>query len=169
MADPTPRLRRFVRRLVAGASLGLAAAAAEAVPIDPSSPTTGWTPVAYPSLLPDYSGDQRTGIPEADIVGNTSPATTTINSTPPSYALSVSNYSFRAVDGTIDPAATSFDIDADASTDQFLTWVIPFSDVVSALAAKGIAGFTDTRPLQFVVGSSTQPNALNQDLGGRPR
>ena len=217
-----------------------------AAPIDPGSSTTGWTPVEYPSLLPDFSDDQRTGIPEADLVGdtsnpafyfrfddagtpgatdgaigfrarigadknpsgfdhfigigfdanldgaldlflavensgnpdrvgifdagtgaNTSPSTTSINSSPLfSYALSVSNFNFSPVDAVIDPAATSFDLDADGDTDHFVTFVVPFADVISALAAQGITGFDDTSAMRFVVGSSTQANALNQDLGG---
>lgn len=232
--------------LVRAGLLGLAAASAQAAPIDPTSSTAGWTPIAYPSLLPDVSDDQRTGIPESDVVGdnsnpafyfqfddagtpstsdgaiafrirvgadknpagfehfmgvgldanqdgaldlflavdnsgnpdrvgifdagsgaNTSPATTSIVSSGLfSYALSASNYSFLPVNATIDPGATSFDIDADGDTDHFLTFVVPFADVVSALAGQGIAGFDDGSALRFVLGSSTQPNSLNQDLGG---
>ena len=232
--------------LAGGGLLGLAAQPAEAVPIDPSSSTVGWTPIAYPTLLPDVFNDQQTGIPEADIVGdtsnpafyfrfddagtpsstdgaigfrvrigadknpagfehfmgvgidanadgaldlflavensgnpdrvgifdagpdaNTSPSTTSIESSPlVSYALSVSNYDFGEVDAIIDPTATTFDIDADGDTDHFLTWVIPFADLVTALTGQGINGFDDTAGMRFVLGSSTQPNALNQDLGG---
>lgn len=232
--------------LAGGFLLGLVAQNAEAVPIDPSSSTVGWTPIVYPTLLPDFSDDQQTGIPEADIVGdtinpafyfrfddagtpsstdgaigfrvrlgadknpsgfghfmgvgidangngaldlflavdnsgnpdrvgifdagagaNTSPSTTSIVSSPLfSYPLSAANFDFEAVTAAIDPTATSFDIDADGDTDQFLTWVIPFADIVSALAGQGIAGFGDDVAMRFVIGSSTQPNALNQDLGG---
>jgi len=247
MTVSTRRSAPGLRALLAGGGLlGLAAQPAEAVPIDPTSSTVGWTPIAYPTLLPDFSDDQRTGIPEADIVGdtsnpafyfrfddagtpsttdgaigfrvrigadknpsgfghfmgvgidadadgaldlflavensgnpdqvgifdagagaNTSPSTTSIVSSPlASYALSVSNYDFGDVNATIDPTATTFDIDADGDTDQFLTWVVPFADLVAALAGQGIPGFDDGSAMRFVLGSSTQPNALNQDLGG---
>lgn len=241
------RCGRVARELlVAGGMLGVSAAA-YAVPIDPSSSTTGWTAINYPSLLPDVSDDQRTGIPEADIVGttadpafytrfddngtaanhtdgaiafrvrvgadknpagfehfmgvgidanadnaidlflaldnsgsgdqvgifdagsgaNTSPSTTTIVSTALfGYALSVSNYSFLAVNLALDPTGTTTDVDADSETDYFVTFVVPFADVVNALAAQGITGFDDTDAMRLVVGSSTQPNSLNQDLGG---
>jgi hypothetical protein len=219
---------------------------ASAATIVPSSSTTSWTPINYPSLLPDTYDDQATGIPEADIVGsttdpafyyrfddagtvsttdgaiafrvrigadkppsgydhflgvgldanldgaldlflavdnsgnpdrvgifdagpgaNTSPSTTSIvTSALFSYALSASNFHFGAVNATIDPTASSFDLDGDSSTDYFVSFVVPFADVISALSAQGIAGFTDTAVMSFVVGSSTQPNALNQDLGG---
>lgn len=235
------------RGLLASTSLiGLLGSSAQAVPIDPSSSTVGWTAIAYPTLLPDYSDDQATGIPEADIVGstshpalyyrfddagtpsttdgaiafrarvgadknpsgfehfigvgldanldgaldlflgvdnsgnpdrvaifdagagaNTSPSTTSIVSSALfSYTLSVGNFHFGAVNATIDPPATSFDLDADGNTDHFVSFVIPFADVVSALTAQGISGFDDAGTMRFVIGSSTQPNALNQDLGG---
>jgi hypothetical protein len=119
-------------------------------------------------LAVDNSGNpDRVGIFDPGTDANTSPSTTSIDSTALfSYALSLSNYDFQAVTATIDPPATDFDIDADGDTDQFLTWVIPFADIVSALAAQGIAGFGDDDAMRFVIGSSTQLNALNQDLGG---
>jgi hypothetical protein len=233
--------------LLAGvALLGLLGSSARAVTIDPRSSTASWTPIAYPTLVPDAADDQATGIPEADIVGstanpaayfrfddagtpsttdgfiglrvrigadrppagfdhfmgvgldanldgaldlflavnnsgnpdrlgifdagpgaNTSPATTTINSTSLfSYALSASNYHFGAVNATIDPSATSFDVDQDGHNDYFVSFVIPFANVVSALAGQGITGFNDTSAMRLVFASSTQPNSLNQDLGG---
>jgi hypothetical protein len=242
-------MRRAARRsgwlAAAAGAAGVAAVPALAVPIDTSSSTTGWTALSYPSLLPDYPNDQRTGIPEADIVGdtanpafytrfddagtpsttdgnlafrvrvgsdknpagfdhfmgvgldanndgaldiflavensgnpdrvgifdagsgaNTSPSTTTIVSTALfSYSLSVSNFSFLAVSLSLDPTGTTTDVDADGDTDYYVTFVVPFADVVNALAAQGIS-VTDQTALRAVVGSSTQPNSLNQDLGG---
>lgn len=238
---------RLGQAVVLAAALGLAALPSAAAVIVPGSPTSSWTPISYPTLLPDYSDDQQTGIPEADIVGslanpafytafddagtpsltdgnlafrvrigadknpagfsqfmgvgvdadlngsldiflavensgnpdrvaiydagsgtNTSPSTTTIDASYLfTYALSASNYDFQAVTATIDPTATSFDLDADGDTDFFLTWVIPFADIASALANQPFAILIDQNSaLRYVVGSSTQPNALNQDLGG---
>lgn len=222
-----------------------ASAAALAAPIDPGSPTTEWTVVGYPTLIPDYVDDQQTGLAESDIVGdlthpalymsfdhagtpsttdgnigfrvrlgadrppsgfthffgigldadldgaldlflavdnsgnpdqlgifdpgtdlNISPDTTSIVSTPlVSYSEMTSNYDFSAVDATIDPTATTFDFDNDGENDYFLSFVIPFQDIVDELVAKGIT-FDDTSEFQLVAGTSTQPNALNQDLGG---
>jgi hypothetical protein len=65
-------LRIFGSGLLAWA-LG-AAAPGLAAPISPSAPTGDWTGISYPSLIPDYSDDQQTGITEADIVGNTTNA-----------------------------------------------------------------------------------------------
>jgi hypothetical protein len=225
----------------------LASVAALAAPIDPGSPTTDWTAIPYPTLIPDYIDDQQTGIGEADIVGdvthpalyidfddagtpsttdgylgfrvrvgedknpsgfqhffgvgldadldgaldlflavdnsgnpdqlgifdpgtdaNTSPATTSIVSTPlVSYTEISSNYDFAAVDGTIDPTATTFDFDSDGDNDYFLSFVIPFQDIVDELAARSVPiAFDEDSEFQLVAGTSTQPNALNQDLGG---
>jgi hypothetical protein len=220
----------------------LAAAPAQAL-IDPGSSTVGWTVIAYPSLQPDYSNDQQTGITEADIVGNaanpafylrfdangtasladdqlafrvrlgadknpvgfehffgvgldadlngsldlflgvdnsgstdrigifdpgndtnTSPDTTSLVTTPlVSYTETAANYRFAPVTAVLDPTATSFDLDGDGDTDHFLTFVVSFADVVSQL---GIPGFGPDTPVGFVAGSSTQANALNQDLNG---
>jgi hypothetical protein len=79
---------------------------------------------------------------------------------------SATNYDFQAVTATSDPTATDFDLDGDNETDYFVTWVIPFSDTVSALSGQSIPGVTQNTALRYVVGSSNQVNALNQDLGG---
>jgi hypothetical protein len=228
-------------------AFALASAPAQAAPIDVGAPTSDWTAVDYPSLIPDYSDDQQTGLNESDIVGNStdpalyihfdgagtpsttdgtfyyrvrvsadspavnpngfrhffafgldadldgaldlflgvdnsgstrdigifdpgtglnvSPDTTSIISTPiQRYDELSSNYDFSPVDATIDPTATTFDVDG-ADNDYFLSYAIPFQDIVNALIAKGIA-FDEDSSFQMVAGTSTQANALNQDLGG---
>jgi MYXO-CTERM domain-containing protein len=242
------------RRLAAAAVVWagtLGAPGEAAAVIDPGSATTLWRASLYPSTAPDWADDQRTGIPEADIVGDTShagvyvqfddagtpsrtdgqiafrvrlgadknpvgfehffgvgvdanadgeldlfigvdnsgnpdrialwdpgpctppdvcnvsPSTTTIVNPPlTTYAETASNYGWRAVDAVIDPLATIFDIDNDGNVDYFLSFVVPFADVVNALVAAGFPAFDDRTPVQYVIGTSTQPNALNQDLGG---
>jgi hypothetical protein len=221
-----------------------APALAGAAPIVVDGPTTGWTPVLYTSVTPDFGDDQRTGIPEADIVGdlshaafytafddagagsltdgilgfririgseknpagfsqvavvgidanldgaldlfvlvdhsgsnririynagagaNTSPSTTTISATGFTYIEDAANFDWSIVDATIDPAATDFDVDNDGDTDFFVSFTVPFQDVATQLGTLGIAGVDQNTPLRYVVGTSTQPNALNQDLGG---
>lgn len=97
---------------------------------------------------------------------NTSPSTTTIANLPfLTYTETSANYSFAAVNATIDPGATSFDLNNDGKTDQFLTFFIPFSDVASALATKNIT-FTTNSPMDLVAATSTQANSLNADLNG---
>jgi hypothetical protein len=74
-------------------------------------------------------------------------------------------YDFSVVDATIDPPATTFDFDNDTNNDYFLSFVISMGDIVNQLGNKGIA-FDEDSQFQLVAGTSTQPNALNQDLGG---
>ena len=98
---------------------------------------------------------------------NISPSTTTIVSPAiVSYAQTSSNYGWTAVTPTIDPNATNFDIDAGGQTDYFLTFSIPFADIIAQLAARGILGIDQNSNFSYVVATSTQGNSLNQDLNG---
>jgi len=100
---------------------------------------------------------------------NTSPSTTTIVSvspTPLTYAETASNYDWSAIDAAIEPGETLFDLDADGNTDYFLSWLVPFDDIVAHLSTAHGIHIDEAAPVQYVVGTSTQDNALNQDLGG---
>lgn len=97
---------------------------------------------------------------------NVSPSTTTMVSTPlVGYAITTTNYSWMQVTGVNDPNATSFDLDAN-TPDYFLSYSIPFADIVAQLSAKGITGFDENSPMTYVVATATQANSLNQDLNG---
>jgi hypothetical protein len=114
------------------------------------------------------AGAEQIGIFDPGADTNTSPDTTSIISTPlvsyleddPIY----DNYDFSAVT-TIDPAETNTDLDAGGAEDVYLTFVVPFDDVVAQLGLKGIT-FDENSTVQYVFGTSTQANALNQDLAG---
>jgi len=96
---------------------------------------------------------------------NNSPNTTTISSTAAtSYTVSSSNYNYRAV--TAADGGTTLDITTANSgdTDYYLSFTINFADVVSFLNGNGIS-ITDASPLRYVLGTATQHNSLNQDLG----
>lgn len=99
---------------------------------------------------------------------NTSPSTTTINTTPlVSWALNdpiYDNYDFSAVT-TIDPLEGNTDLDSGGKVDYYLTFVVPFDDIVAQLGLIGIT-FDENSTVQYVFGTSTQTNALNQDLAG---
>lgn len=100
---------------------------------------------------------------------NISPSSTTIVSTPlVSYAITAANYSWTQVTATNDPNATSFDLDAGGpgEPDFFLSYSIPFADIVTQLAANGITGFNENSSMSYVVSTATQANSLNQDLNG---
>jgi len=97
---------------------------------------------------------------------NTSPKTTSIVSPPTlSYSETSLNYSFAPVTAVNNPGASSFDLNADGRTDQFLTFYVPFSAIVSALATEGIT-FSLNSPMQLVAATATQDNSLNEDLNG---
>ena len=98
---------------------------------------------------------------------NTSPSTTSIAASPSfSYTISSTNYNYRPVNFTTDGGTTN---DATTTTtgdpDYYLSVLLPFGDLVSYLATKGIT-INDQSPLRYVVATSTQHNSLNQDLGG---
>jgi hypothetical protein len=98
---------------------------------------------------------------------NTSPNTTTIVSPAlVSYGITSSNYSWMGVTAANDPSATNFDIDGGGAQDHFLSFSIPFSDIVAQLAARGITGIDQNSTFAYVIATSTQGNSLNQDLNG---
>lgn len=121
----------------------------------------------------DFSGNpDQLGIFDPGTGSNTSPSTTSIVSTPlvsytpgsvpgdPTY----DNYDFSGV-SSIDGGAVNSDLDLDGNEDFFLSFVIPFADIVAQLQVI-FPDFDEDTLIQMVIGTSTQPNALNQDLGG---
>lgn len=116
----------------------------------------------------DNSGASATiGIWNPGAGSNTSPNTTSIVSAPlVSYTLTALNYSWTAVNTTIDPTVgTSTDLNGDGKNDYFLTFTLPFADIVAQLGAKGIT-VDENSSFAYVVATATQANALNQDLNG---
>ncbi len=113
-------------------------------------------------------GTDQIGIFDPGPGANTSPDTTTIITTPlVAYAEDdpfYDNYDFSVVT-TIDPLETNTDLDAGGKEDVYLTFVVPFGDVVAQLGNIGIT-FDENSTVQYVFGTSTQTNALNQDLAG---
>ena len=95
---------------------------------------------------------------------NTSPSTTTLSSTPSlSWALTAVNFDWSPVDATIDPGVTNTDFGAEGN-DFFLSFLVPFDDIVAVLLADGIS-VDETTAFRYVMGTGTQPNSLNQDVG----
>jgi hypothetical protein len=116
--------------------------------------------------LVDNTGADEIAIYEASGGANTSPGTTGITNTGTSYGETASNYDWSPVTVTIDPSATLFDLDADGNTDRFLSFAVPFQDLVNRLAAVGIAGVDQDTPIRYVIGTSTNGSSFNQDIGG---
>lgn len=99
---------------------------------------------------------------------NTSPSTTSISNT--NYWIATansSNYSYRAVNSASDGGTTN-DITGTGDPDYYVSFVVPFQQIVNFLAtpAGGSMTITDQSQLRYVVATSTQTNSLNQDLGG---
>ena len=99
---------------------------------------------------------------------NVSPSTTSIGAKTSLVPTSPSNYNFRPVDfntdgGTINDLTT----DTTGDPDYYLSFMVSFQSVVNFLAAASPSiSITDQSALRFIVATSTQVNALNQDLGG---
>jgi hypothetical protein len=102
---------------------------------------------------------------------NISPNTTTVNSPPGQkvYPQNATNYHFGPVSLTLDPPATDFDLDDDGYTDWFVSFLLPFADVVSEMSRLAGLSINESSLLRFVIATSTQQNALNQDLNGIPK
>ncbi|MCX8090880.1 MAG: PEP-CTERM sorting domain-containing protein [Verrucomicrobiae bacterium] len=102
---------------------------------------------------------------------NISPNTTTVNSPPGQivYSQNATNFHFGPVSLTLDPPATDFDLDDDGHNDWFVSFSLPFADVVAEMSRLAGISIVETSPLRFVVATSTQQNSLNEDLNGIPK
>lgn len=98
---------------------------------------------------------------------NNSPSTTTVGGPPLfTYTENASNYNWIVVDATSDPGQTQFDLDGGGQPDQFLSFVIPFADVVSAMNSVGVTNFNQNSVVNFVGLTGNQDGKLNQDING---
>ena len=114
----------------------------------------------------------RVGFYHPGTGANVSPSTTTIDNTNPIYseAISAANYLFAPVTlglaGNDPVSGGTNDVGGDGNTDHFATWVLPFGQLQAAAFARGFTNFTSGSTIGFVVGTSEQGNAMNQDLNG---
>jgi hypothetical protein len=117
-------------------------------------------------MVRNNGNPNQLAIYDAGAGANTSPSTTTITSTGLTYAETSSNYNWSAVDVTIDPSATIFDVDGDGNVDRFLSFAVPLQDLVNRLAVLGINNVDQNTAFQYVLGTATNANTLNQDISG---
>ena len=124
-------------------------------------------------------GASTLGIYATGVGTNNSPSTTSISSIPfnnlsgtnPDYIIGPSNttnFNFRAVDfGTSKDGGTTNDVTTATAGDPdfYVSFMVPFTDVVGFLATKSI-NITDQTSLRYVAATSTSANNLNQDIGG---
>jgi len=120
--------------------------------------------------------DNKGGTPEIKIWDagtglNISPSTTSVSAPPGqfSYGETSANFDFSQVSATIDPPATIFDLDVDGTTDRFVSFSLPFADVVSEMSRLAGIGISENSVVRFVIATSTQANSLNEDLNGIPK
>ena len=100
---------------------------------------------------------------------NISPSTTTIErnalwSTP----ATAQNYRWEPVTpGPLgnDPLAATDDLDGNGRVDHFLTFIVPFVELVTVVETI-VPGFGPTSAVGFIAGTATQGNSLNADLNG---
>ena len=99
---------------------------------------------------------------------NTSPNTTDTVATSYTYTETALNYDWSAVSvvNCSECSALDLDLDLDSENDYFLSFAVPFDDIVAVLALDGITGVTPSTQISYVIGTSVNPNAYNQDLGG---
>jgi len=102
---------------------------------------------------------------------NTSPSTTTVETSRPISTQTLSSSTFLFTPVTIGPSGNDpvpggiTDVGEDGKNDYFATWVLSFSQLVSAAATLDFTVTKDT-PFRFVVGTSQQAQSMNQDLNG---
>lgn len=119
-------------------------------------------------IVLDNAGQDELALYTVGTGSNTSPNTTDTSSTSYTYIESSLNYDWSAVSvvNCSECTALDLDLDADGNNDYFLSFSVPFDDIVAVLALDGITGVTPSTMVSYVIGTSTQVNSYNQDLGG---
>lgn len=93
---------------------------------------------------------------------NDSPNTTTLGTPTLISAFNASNFSYTAVNSTNYPGWTQVGTDPDA----MLTFSLSFASLNAALNAVGKPSITTSTLVRFIAFTSTQTNAINQDVYG---
>lgn len=93
---------------------------------------------------------------------NVSPNTTSLGTPVLMSAFNATNFSYVAVDSTNYPGWTQVGTDPDA----MLTFSISFASLNAALNALGKPSITPSTLVRFIAFTSTQTNAINQDVYG---
>ena len=93
---------------------------------------------------------------------NVSPNTTTLGGPVLISAFNATNFDYRIADASIYPGWTQITGDPDA----VLTFAISFASLNAALNAVGKASITPSTLVRFIAFTSTQTNAINQDVYG---
>ena len=115
------------------------------------------------------AGNDSIALRDAGTGANDGPSTTSIARTETFQYTSISgtNFAWEAVTSSNDSAGTSTDVDGDAGNDFFVSFLIPFADLVAAANLLGIdANYNDTKSISYIGMTATQDNSLNGDFTG---
>jgi hypothetical protein len=101
---------------------------------------------------------------------NSSPNTTTITTEIYSASHTASNYDWSPVSAS-NYSGTNFDADSNGNTDYFMSFSLPFQEIVNALNTTGngrptAISINENTALRYVVATSQQGNSINQDYNG---
>lgn len=129
--------------------------------------------------------DAFIGFYRAGSSANTSPSTTSIDTTPPYHqvAVTAANFNFSAITSIYDPnstttiydpTATNLNLDAGSGgaanhTDHFVSFKLSFASLVAAVNSMNLLNmgtFDENTPLRFIAATSNNDNTLNMDLNG---
>jgi len=115
----------------------------------------------------DNSGSaDKVGIWGPGTGAQTGPSTTNLANTPyTSYPLLSTNYNWRPVSLALDGGTTENVDGGTSGVDYYLSFSIPFSDLVSYFSTKGLA-VDQNSSFRYVFATATQANSFNQDIGG---
>jgi hypothetical protein len=113
------------------------------------------------------------GIYDSGTGANTSPNTTTIAAATFTYATSATNYNYRPVNFLTD-GGTFNDLTPTSTgdPDYYVSFKVSFTDLATFVTSQlpttfnASNPFTQNTPIRYVLGTSTQANSINQDLGG---
>lgn len=100
-----------------------------------------------------------------DAGAQNSPATTQLGADLFRATEVAATYNWAPVDNANDPGVPNTDIDSDGENDYFLSFSVPFAEIVAAASGTNPT-FDEDSPIRYVIGSSTQANSFNQDIGG---
>ncbi len=119
-------------------------------------------------IVLNHSGQDSITLYTVGTGANTSPNTTDTVATAYTYTETALNFDWSAVSvvNCSECTALDLDLDLDGENDFFLSFAVPFDDIVAVLALDGITGVTPSTLVSYVIGTSVNPNAYNQDLGG---
>ena len=82
------------------------------------------------------------------------------------YVEDATNFDYRARNDPRSVWHAPFDLNVDGNVDYYLSFAVPFADIVSEMSRLSGITITANSPVTIVAVTSTQNNSFNQDLGG---